>query len=208
METKPRDARQALEDIERTARRTRRRELYKGADLIYLVWGVVWIAGFLSQHFWLESRVMLGGYAIAVPGLVWNTLVPLAILVTWLLVRWRMPVEASGDRSLFAFWWLAFAYFGLFIVFLSPVVDFGLVYASEGQRIVSGCIVLIVMFIYVSMGLFTRSRYMLWLGLGITAANVFGIFAIPAWYFLWMAVAGGGGLVATGIVTGRAWRRA
>jgi hypothetical protein len=208
METEQQDVRQALEGIEQAADKARRLELYKGADAIYMVWGVTWIIGFLVQHFAGHVCVQLGDYSAQVGGWAWNILVPIAIAVTLLIGRRRIPVHSPADKQLGVLWGLLFLYFALFFLLLLPLIDFQRFDTPQAQRGFLGAILLIPMFAYVVMGLFSHARYMLWLGLGITGANVFGVFAIPEWYYLWMALMGGGGLFAAGIVTRRAWRRA
>ncbi len=64
---------------------------------------------------------------------------------------------------------------------------------------------LVPMFVYVVTGLLERDNYMLFLGLGVTAATIVGFFAVPQYFYLWMAAFGGGALLMTGLVIRRKW---
>ncbi|MCX5769063.1 MAG: hypothetical protein NTZ09_02140 [Candidatus Hydrogenedentes bacterium] len=208
MESTQRDASQALQDIEQAGEKAKRMSLYKGADLIYMVWGVAWLIGFVVQHFSRDFTLRFGDFSMHGSGWAWNIVVPIAIILTLIIGRRRSAVQSAVDKSIGVFWWLLFVYFALWVTVLSPVIDFQQLYTAEGQRVLLAGIILVPMFAYVVMGLFGYGRYMLWLGLGITAANVFGLLVIPNWYYLWMAVMGGGGLFAAGIFARQAWRRA
>lgn len=209
MEAQPQDVRQALDDIEQTAQKAQRRESYKGADIIFMVWGVTWIIGFLIQHFFRDASVQLGDCKAYVGGWAWNILVPIAIVVTLLVSRRRIPTQSVLDKRMGALWGLLFAYFFMVLFVLQPVIDLDRLYSESGQRSFLAAIVLVPMLAWVLMGLFSNnSRYIMWMGLAITAANLFGFFALGAWYYLWMAVTGGGTMIAAGIITRRAWRRA
>jgi hypothetical protein len=65
---------------------------------------------------------------------------------------------------------------------------------------------LVTMQLYVVAGLWV-DRYLLWLGLVVTALVLLGFFAFNTVYWLWMAVFGGGTLFATGFYIRRYWLR-
>ena len=73
------------------------------------------------------------------------------------------------------------------------------------MRAMTAVAALIPMFVYVVTGLLERDNYMLFLGLGVTAVTVLGFFAVPQYFYLWMAAFGGGALLITGLVTRRKW---
>ena len=91
---------------------------------------------------------------------------------------------------------------------LSPLFKWDSVYAHEGERIMSAVIVTVPMFAYVVMGLWGCGQYMIWLGLGITALTVLGLYAFPSFFYLWMAAVGGGALFGVGIIARRQWKKA
>jgi hypothetical protein len=47
---------------------------------------------------------------------------------------------------------------------------------------------------------------MIWIGLAVTGLAVLGLFLVPNWFWIWMAVMGGGTLVGTGLLVRNRWR--
>lgn len=60
------------------------------------------------------------------------------------------------------------------------------------------------MFAYVVMGLWT-DRFLMWLGLFVTATALAGYFLVNPYFCLWMAVTGGGALMVTGLYIRHRW---
>lgn len=184
----PDEAKTALAMIEETTRQMRRMTAYGGMPYFLLVWGVVWVVGFGTSHFVHNPQIL---------GKVWFVLDSLGFLGTAYIVR---RICQSGIRwplgpTLGGFWIALTLYGGLFIYVTRPT-----------GTLLSLVIALWAMFGYVVSGLFYRSRFLTALGLGVTALIMAGYMVVPAWFNLWMAILGGGSLVATGIYMLKAWR--
>jgi hypothetical protein len=106
------------------------------------------------------------------------------------------------------FWGALVGYFDLWIFLLWPFFGADRLRSLEYERAFTAVIATVPMFAYVVMGLWRREDYIVWLGLGVTALTLIGLFFVPAWFFLWMAGLGGGALLLTGVLARRQWRRA
>ena len=62
------------------------------------------------------------------------------------------------------------------------------------------------MFAYIVIGLWFESYFMIVLGLAVTAATLIGFYLLAGYYCLWMAFAGGGALLGTGLYIRVRWR--
>jgi putative effector of murein hydrolase LrgA (UPF0299 family) len=62
--------------------------------------------------------------------------------------------------------------------------------------------------LYVAGAAMWRDRSMFVLGIWVSIVNVAGVLAGPGWHALFVAVAAGGGLLVTGVVTHLRWRKA
>lgn len=209
MEVTKDEAAGTLGEIERVNARTRRRILFKGADAIYMLWGVVWIVAFTLEQFvphW-TIRFAIGGTSISIEGFFWIPLAFIGLVGTFVLSRWRSPGRDERDWRAGVFWVVLFAYFCVYAFLLWPVVNKEALFSEKGWRVMTAAIALTPMFAYVVMGLWGFGDYMIWLGLGVTAATVVGAVFVPSWFYLWMAVFGGGALLATGVITHRRWAK-
>jgi hypothetical protein len=59
--------------------------------------------------------------------------------------------------------------------------------------------------VYVVAGLWTDS-YLLWVGVLVSVLVILGLFCFPGIFWLWMAVFGGGTLIASGFYVRHFWR--
>lgn len=181
-----REAIEALEAVREVERRTRQAISSSGGGRIVTVWGVVWAVGFLCSHF-------LQGYSL---GWLWLALnLAGAIATGWIVARTsRRARDPVGPRI--AGLWLAIVAYGIVWLMLSSPLT--------GMQ-VGALLSSIAMFGYVVMGLWL-DRAFLWIGLSVTAAIVVGFFALPQIFGLWMAIFGGGALIAAGLRIQRRWR--
>ena len=60
------------------------------------------------------------------------------------------------------------------------------------------------MFAYVVGGLWL-GRFFVWLGLGVTAVTLVSLFALPDYFWIVMAVIGGGAMLLSGLHMRRTW---
>ncbi len=180
------EALEALAAVDKVRRQTRAAISLGGGGQIMMVWGAVWILGYLASQF-LEGRAV---------GLVWGALDLAGLAGTALVVGWvsRRVHDPMGWR-IGAFWLLLFVYAAVWLALVRP---------TEGS-LVGVLIATMAMFGYVVMGLWIDLRF-LWVGLGVTALALAGYFLTPAWFGLWMAVLGGGALFGSGLYVLRGWR--
>lgn len=186
MDVTPQEARQSLADIEAIMRQTRRSVAFSGAPYYLMLWGAIWFLGNVAEQFLSGTQA----------GYVWLALDSVGLVVSVLIgyrvgSRIRTPV---GPRI--GLFWLALLIYGVVLVLIVQPDT-----ANQTNLMIS----LLAMFGYVVTGLWIGGRLAL-LGLVVTVLALVGYFAWPAYFSLWMAVVGGGGLFATGLYILRAWR--
>ncbi|MEX0653354.1 MAG: hypothetical protein WD534_01180 [Phycisphaeraceae bacterium] len=164
-----------------------------------MLWGIVWIACYVTTHLLLSQPAYIGwvwlaGNAIGLGGM--------AMLFT---VFGRRPdVRSQSMRKLGwrMFWfWIALALFGnAWLVMLWPWYPLQM----------NAFLVTLIMFAYVVIGLWMDSRFMIVLGaavaIGALAGYLLTMFGGFTYYNLWMAMVGGGGLFGSGLYMRLAWR--
>ena len=170
----------ALQDIDRTERHTARARGYAIASPYLILWGVIWIAGY-------------GASAVVAPerwGLIW---LPLAVIggvaSGWVGSRAKGTAhQGAFSQSLLlaaaTFLFIASVYY----VFrpISPLPY--LVFPS-----------LIAGLVYTLAGALTRMTRFVWIGAGIFLVTMTGFIAAPDYMAIWVAIAGGGGLLLGGL---------
>jgi hypothetical protein len=189
------DARQSLTMVENTSTQTGRSIAAAYSGPLLILWGLVWVTAFIGTHLFLHSAWYI-----------WMVLDTVGAAGTALICRWRfragIPTKSSDSKrvgwSIFWFWTLLLVYIIVWLFLLSPV---------SGLQL-NAFICTAAMFAYVMMGLWWRQcRFLLWLGLTVTVVTLIGFYLIPlAFYCLWMAVAGGGTMLGTGLYIWFCWR--
>ena len=195
MEVTQRQAQEALKDIEVVSRNIRGKVAYGVAGPIMVLWGIVWIVCFSLTQFapqiakwaWLVGNV-------------------LGIVGSLYLGRFHKRARAVSSESarrigwrLFWFWFLLFIYADIWLTVLWP----------WGTEQLGMFLVTLVMFAYVVMGLWLEVRFMLWLGLAVTALAVAGYvlsFFVHGYLNLWLGMSGGSALLASGLYLTCRWR--
>jgi len=195
MEVTPEEAKESLAEIEKVAARTRKMVAYGGGDVLFIVWGVIWILGSMGDEFFLEKC-----------GWIWLGLVGTGVAVTGLVAKFKSPVSSPTDRRLGFFWLFMFLYIGLWLWMLIPFVKIRSM--EEGiafSKHFGGIMFTAPMFGWVVMGLWL-DRFMVWLGLAVTGLVVIGLILLEPYFWYWMAAAGGGTLIGTGLFIRKRWR--
>jgi len=182
------EAQQSLEVIERTLAQTRRALAYGGAPYYLLLWGAIWLVGFLVEQFATPK----------VSGWTWLGLdVFGGALSFWIGYRQSLRVRSRTLGANIGLFWLALIGYGsLWLWLASP---------TSGAQ-VSLMITLFAMFGYVVMGLWLRDRGPTWLGLGISGLSLAAYLIVPQWFFLVMGLLGGGTLILSGWWMLARWR--
>jgi len=195
MEVTGKDAQEALQDVESVARSVQGKLAYGIAGPILVLWGVVWMVCFTITHF-----------APQVAG--WGWLVGDGLGIVGSLYLGTRGARAGAVRSesskrmgwrLFWFWFFLFIYGDIWLTVLWP---------WRGEQL-GMFLVTLVMFAYVVMGLWLEMRFMLWLGLAVTALACAGYvlsFLVPGYLDLWLGLAGGSALAAGGLYLMLRWR--
>jgi len=183
------EAQTSLADIATVTDTTRKVTDYAGTDIILGVWGVLWTVGFVQSHLLAGP----GSAHVNQAGFVWLLLVSIGIVASLVLgKRYRAPVENPAGKRVGYFWFALYAYAWLVMAMLCPFIRFQGVPDYEIGRFMCAINCVIPMFAYVVMGLWLEQRFLLRMGLGLTAAIAVGYFVLPALFYLWMAVIGGG----------------
>ena len=192
MDVSPQAAHQSLAEIKQVMHDTRRAVAARGTDLILMLWGVIWFVAFSGSQFWPRQSSW-----IWTVGDVLGVLVTIAIATSF---GRSAPVRIPGARQLgwriFAFWCGLSAYSSLWLFILPPT----------STRQVTAFITTVVMFAYVVLGLWFESWLLAMLGAGVTAMLMVGYLWLPEYFYLWMAVCGGGALFASGLYIRLRWR--
>jgi hypothetical protein len=180
MSISPGQAAAALEEIERTERRTRTARGYAAASPYLLLWGLVWMVGYgacavLPREQW---------------GLAWLPLIVVGALGSaWFGSRGR---GGSQPDSL-ARAGLASLSIGIFV---------GSVYYVFKPADAAPYLIfptLIAGLVYSLAGILARMPRFVWIAAGMFVLTMTGYVAAPQWIAAWVAVAGGGGLVLGGL---------
>ena len=171
------------------ADKTRKAISKSGAYAFLIVWGIVWLLGFLASHFihnnlsgyiWFGLDI-LGGLASAVIGARMN-------------LRVRSPSAALSGKRIAWFWLLLFLFCAAAIGVSWPV----------DSKQMAMFIILFVMVGWMAMGLLLSFASIGW-GLVITALSLLGYFLLPGIFYLWMAILGGGGMIVLGVYIRNRW---
>ena len=189
MNVSPTEAEEALAAIQAMMTKTRRAISSSGAYGFLIVWGFVWLLGFLSSQFLPDQPA----------GYIWTGLdIVGGILSAILGIRMGRGVRSSSPaisgKRIGLFWLLLFFY-GIAAVAVAWPVD---------GRQLAVFIILVVMIGWLAMGLLL-SFTSVWPGLVITGLALTGYFLLPGIFYLWMAILGGGGMIALGLYIRSRW---
>ncbi len=170
-------------------KKTRRAISASGAYGFLIVWGVVWLLGFLCSHFlpdeiagyiWMGLDI-LGGVLSAIIGIRMGRQV-------------RSPLAAASGKRIGWFWLLLIIY---------SAAAIGVAWPVDGKQ-VAMFIILFVMVGWLAMDLLLSFDSIL-PGLVIAALALIGYFLLLDIFYLWMAILGGGGMIAMGIYIRYRW---
>jgi hypothetical protein len=189
MNISPNEAEEALAAIQKTTQKTRHSIASSGAYIFLIITGLIWLVGFLATQFLAGEIVVyiwvgmsLLGSALAVP------------LGNRMGRHVRSPSFNVSARRAGAFWLLLILYSIAFLVIARP---------TDGKQ-VTMFIILFIMIGQLAMGLLL-SFSSVWWALPITALALAGYFLLPDFFYLWMAVLVGGGMIALGLYIRLRW---
>jgi len=189
MNISPTEAEESLAAIQAMVQKTRRSISSSGAYLFLIIWGCIWLVGFMGSQFlpapingwlWLVLDT-IGGVLSAIVGIRMGQQV-------------RSTTHNHSGKRIGAFWLLLFLYCIAAITVAWPV---------DGKQ-ASMFIILFVMVGWLAMSLL-YSFTPVWVGLAFTGISLVGYFLLPEYFYLWMAILGGGGLIALGLYIRYRW---
>jgi len=189
MNISPSEAEESLAAIHAMVHKTRRAISSSGAYQFLLIWGCVWLVGFLGSQFlpapihgWLWLVVdAIGGALSAFVGVRMGRQV-------------RSPTHSRIGKNIGIFWLLLIAYCAATIAVAWPI---------DGKQ-ASMFIILIVMVGWAAMSLL-YSFTSIWVSLAFTAISLAGYFLLPEYFYLWVGLLGGGGMIALGLYIRSRW---
>lgn len=186
------DARESLTMIKATSDHTRKVVAASYASGLLILWGLIWVVGFISVHFYPRRA-----------GYIFNTLNAIGIVGTILICRkWPHKVATKTPASqnilwrLWGFGILLFVFASIWLRLLTPFKGIQLSAFSCTVAMFGGIVI----------GLWFGSYFMVWLGLIVTGLTLLGYYVFPGHFYLWMSPMGGGALLATGIYIRVRWR--
>ena len=189
MNISPNEAEEALQVIQVMVQKTRRAISSSGVYKFLIVWGIVWVIGFLNSQFlvnqtsnyvWIGLDV-LGGIASAIIGIRLNRGV-------------RSPSSTATGKRIAFFWLLLFVY-----CFAAAAI----VWPMDGKQ-VSMIIILFATLGWIAMGILL-SFASVWWGLALLGLSLISYFLLPNIFYLLMAFLGGGGMIGLGIYVRNRW---
>lgn len=171
------EAANALRDAEAAASRSKQARGYQGASAYLVVWGVVWmLANAIGQ---LNERA--GEMA-------WMML-SLAGVAASVVIGRRQGDRPGGGSLRAALVAVAIGGFGFAAQIVAPPLSF-----AQADALAT----LTVGAVYIAMGA-TAGLRLSAIGAVVMAATIVGWLVLRDWFFLWIAVVGGGGLVLGGL---------
>ena len=187
------EARQALADIDRSARQMQRALVGSGMSTGLMTGGVMWVVGFTLNFFFPRQS---GNTWLLVSSL------GMGFIVFALYRQHRRGEVKSVDKNRhlrqMTFFWVAVMGYLIAICLMLPKLHW------PDQLLL---IVAFLMFAYVVMGIWLQTPLLIGIGLAVTAIAWAGRLLLPPRYFLlWMAIFGGGGLFVPGLFVRLRWK--
>ncbi len=189
MNISPSEAEEALSAIQNMMRKTRHSIASSGVYIFLIITGSIWLVGFLSTQFlsgpivaYIWIGITLLGSALSI------------FLGTRMGKRVRSSsVNATAKRA--GLFWLFLVLFGIAAIAIARPTD--------GKQITM-FIILFIMLGQLAMGLLV-SFSSTWWALPITALALIGYFLLPNFFYLWMGILGGGGMIALALYIHSRW---
>ena len=183
------EAEEALAAIQSMTQKTRQSIASGGTYITLIVTGAVWLIGFICTQFLTGDIV----------GYIWTGLSLLGSILGTVLgfrlgKRVRSPATAPTVKRVGLFW-LLLAIYSITIIALARPTD--------GKQ-ATLFIILFIMLGQLAMGL-VFSFSSVWWALLISALALAGYFLFPGIFYLWMAILGGGGMIALGLYIRYRW---
>jgi len=193
------EARAALAEVDHIIGQTRVALAQGPSAPLLILWGCIWLAADLTTQF----------YPVAMQWL-WWVLDAVGILGScWVGARYGAKIKRPGAWRYGVFWLVLFSYSALWLCLLLPIqwpqTDQQWEHFEPIYRRITAYAHTIPMFAYVVGGMWL-GRFFVWLGLLVTALIVVGLWLVPNYYYLWLAISGGGSLIVAGVFIQKFWK--
>jgi hypothetical protein len=175
------DASESLRLVEEAGARSRSLRGYSLAAPHLILWGGVYFAAYTYGYFRPGQS-----------GLVWTVAVPAAVIADFVIARRAKSAVGAADVGKTG------AFASLFATFLAFITATAAIMQPNDPRQMAAFVPLVVAVAYIILGLNHGAR-LAWTGVALGVLTLAGYFALPGIFMLWMAVVGGGALVAGGL---------
>jgi hypothetical protein len=169
------DAAEALRLVHDAGTRSELLRGYQSASPHLILWGCVYFVAYAFGYFWPSQA-----------GLPWIVLVPIASIGDVIIGK---RDRTGGDWTIFPI---------LFCTFLAFIIGTAFIMQPHDPKQMGAFVPLVVAACYIALGVGAGKRIM-YTGVALGVLTLFGFFALPAYFLLWMAVIGGGSLVLGGL---------
>ncbi len=180
MNISPNEAEEALAAIQKVTQKTRRSVASSGAYIFLIITGLVWLVGFLATQFltgdivgYIWTGMTILGTALSIP------------LGARISRRVHNPSVGAIARRAVLFW--------VFLI-LCGIATIAVTRPTDGKQ-ATMIIILFIMIGQMAMGMLT-SFSSVWWTLPVVILALIGYFLLPGYFYLWMAILGGGGMIA------------
>ncbi len=186
------EAQASLKSVRNVTTQTHKALASYYANPLLIMWGLLWIMAFAATQFYYTYAF----YIFTVMSIIGAAG---TAVIMWMFYR-KAPVKETSSytlsRRILALWIFSIIYIGIWLFLFAPFTGLQC----------NALICTAAMFIYIVMGLWLESRFMITLGLIVTAATLIGYYLLQNYYCLWMAVVGGGAIFSTGFYIRLRWR--
>jgi hypothetical protein len=189
MNISPNEAEEALAAIQKMTQKTRHSIAGGGASISLIITGIVWLVGFTSTQFLTGPIVASIWIGISVLGSALATVMGIQAGR-----RVRSVSSAITGKRIALFWVLLVTFAAAAIAVARP---------ADGKQLTM-LIILFAMIGQMGMGLLL-SFSATWWTIPVVALALDGYFLLPAWFYLWMAVLGGGVMIVLGLYIRSRW---
>jgi len=202
MNVSPEEARDSLAAVGAVTQATWEAASYRGSDWLFIIWGLVWLLGYVGTPFLGPLAIPCFGIRISVSLLWWVALLALGGMASGLAYRSTTPVRwASSGRNVGWLWLVLWGYVYLWLFLLSPFVQVqghgGWMALWKHFGVLMGTVP---MCGYLIMGLWLQVPLLLALGLAITALLLLGLLLPWLYFWFWCGIVAGGTLLVTGLI--------
>lgn len=189
MKISPEEAEETLATIQEMMKKSRHSFASSGAYIFLIVTGAIWLVGFLATQFLTGEIIAYIWIGMSVFG------IALSILLGMRMgPRVRGPSTATSTKRAGIFW-LLLVFFGIAVIAVARPTD--------GKQITM-FVILFIMIGQLAMGLLL-SFSSVWWALPIAALALIGYFLLPDFFYLWMAILVGGGMIILGLYIRLRW---